>query len=182
MPWTRRFWGLDSALAYKRHFPAINWLTSYSLYDLGGWFNSTVSDEWSVCRQRMMDLLQDEAELDEIVKMVGMDALSAGDRLKMEAARSIREDFLHQNSFHEIDTYSSLKKQLMMMRLVLAFYDQAGEALTKKASINDLVKLAVRERIGRYKYTLEDNLDAEYESVLADLAKEVGACCGKEDF
>ena len=104
------FWGLDSALAYKRHFPAINWLTSYSLYvdNLGKWFDENVSDEWMSCRQGLMSLLQEEAELEEIVKMVGMDALSPIDRLKMEAARSIREDFLHQNSFHEIDTYTPL--------------------------------------------------------------------------
>ena len=148
------FWGLDSALAYKRHFPAINWLTSYSLYldSMGKWFDEKVSPEWMRCRQAMMSLLHDEAELDEIVKMVGMDALSAGDRLKMEAARSIREDFLHQNSFHEVDTYSSLKKQLLMMQLVLAFYNQAKGALATGASIHDLLKMPVRERIGRFKY------------------------------
>ena len=112
------FWGLDSALAYKRHFPAINWLTSYSLYldDVGPWFDKNVSDDWMSLRQKMMTLLQEEAELDEIVQMVGMDALSPGDRLKMEAARSIREDFLHQNSFHEVDTYTSLEKQHYMMK------------------------------------------------------------------
>ena len=116
------FWGLDSALAYKRHFPAINWLNSYSLYldDMEKWFNGNVAEDWMEGRQKMMTLLQEEAELEEIVKMVGMDALSPTDRLKMEAARSIREDFLHQNSFHEVDTYTSLKKQHMMMRLVNA--------------------------------------------------------------
>ena len=178
------FWGLDSSLAYKRHFPAINWLTSYSLYldSMGKWFDENVSADWMTNRQKMMSLLQDEAELDEIVKMVGMDALSAGDRLKMEAARSIREDFLHQNSFHEIDTYSSLKKQLLMMRLVVAYYEQSKDALGRNADIQDLIKLPVRERIGRFKYTHEDRLDEEYESVSADLAKEIAACCGKEDF
>ena len=107
------FWGLDSALAYKRHFPAINWLNSYSLYldNMEEWFNENVAEDWMEGRQEMMTLLQEEAELEEIVKMVGMDALSPTDRLKMEAARSIREDFLHQNSFHEVDTYTSLKKQ-----------------------------------------------------------------------
>ena len=106
------FWGLDSALAYKRHFPAINWLTSYSLYldNMQDWFNNTVAEDWMSDRQRMMSLLTEEAALEEIVQMVGMDALSPGDRLKMEAARSIREDFLHQNSFHEIDTYTPLRK------------------------------------------------------------------------
>ncbi len=173
------FWGLDSALAYKRHFPAINWLTSYSLYldSMGKWFDEKVSPEWMHCRQAMMSLLHDEAELDEIVKMVGMDALSAGDRLKMEAARSIREDFLHQNSFHEVDTYSSLKKQLLMMQLVLAFYKQAKGALATGASIHDLLKMPVRERIGRFKYTLEENLDVEYDDITEALCHEIAVCC-----
>lgn len=133
-------------------------------------------------RQKMMSLLQDEAELEEIVKMVGMDALSAGDRLKMEAARSIREDFLHQNSFHEVDTYSSLKKQYLLMKLVVAYYEQGVEALEKGANIQDLVKLDVREKIGRFKYVLEENLDEEYKAVLEQLAKEISNITGKEDF
>ena len=178
------FWGLDSSLAYKRHFPAINWLTSYSLYldNMAPWFNEHVDSDWMEDRQKMMSLLQDEAELEEIVKMVGMDALSPGDRLKMEAARSIREDFLHQNSFHEVDTYTSLKKQLLMMRLVIAYYEKSVEALEKGASVNDLVKLPVREAIGRYKYTLEDHLDEEYKKVTEQLAAEVADACRKEDF
>ena len=130
----------------------------------------------------MMSLLQDEAELEEIVKMVGMDALSAGDRLKMEAARSIREDFLHQNSFHEVDTYSSLKKQYLLMKLVVAYYEQGVDALEKGANIQDLVKLDVREKIGRFKYVLEENLDEEYKAVLEQLAKEISNITGKEDF
>ena len=134
------FWGLDSALAYKRHFPAINWLNSYSLYldDMEKWFNGNVAEDWMEGRQKMMTLLQEEAELEEIVKMVGMDALSPTDRLKMEAARSIREDFLHQNSFHEVDTYTSLKKQHMMMRLVNAFYERSVAALGEGASLRKL--------------------------------------------
>ena len=178
------FWGLDSSLAYKRHFPAINWLNSYSLYldNMAPWFNEHVDSDWMEDRQKMMSLLQDEAELEEIVKMVGMDALSPGDRLKMEAARSIREDFLHQNSFHEVDTYTSLKKQLLMMRLVIAYYEKSVEALEKGASVNDLVKLPVREAIGRYKYTLEDHLDEEYKKVTEQLAAEVADACRKEDF
>ena len=178
------FWGLDSALAYKRHFPAINWLTSYSLYldNISGWFTKNVADDWMSGRQEMMSLLQDEAQLNEIVQMVGMDALSAPDRLKMEAARSIREDFLHQNSFHEVDTYTSLKKQLLMMRLVLAYYDKSVEALGNGAGVQDLIKLPVREQIGRYKYTLEENLDAEYQKVLDTLDTQIADVCGKEDF
>ena len=178
------FWGLDSALAYKRHFPAINWLKSYSLYlnDMEKWFNANVAGDWRSCRQEMMALLQDEAELEEIVKMVGMDALSAGDRLKMEAARSIREDFLHQNSFHKIDTYTSLKKQHLMMKLVLGFYDKSVEALKEGAAVNDLIKMSVREQIGRYKYTPEDQLDAQYEAVVKELAAEISGLIGKEDL
>ena len=175
------FWGLDSALAYKRHFPAINWLTSYSLYldNIGPWFNEEVSPEWLENRQTMMSLLQDEAELDEIVQMVGMDALSAGDRLKMEAARSIREDYLHQNSFHEVDTYTSLRKQYLMMKLVVAYYEEAREALNQGAPIRDLIMLDVREQIGRYKYTLEANIEEEYEKVYTELKKEIAAVVGK---
>ena len=178
------FWGLDSALAYKRHFPAINWLTSYSLYvdNMADWFNSEVAGDWMEDRQKMMSLLQEEAELDEIVKMVGMDALSPTDRLKMEAARSIREDFLHQNSFHEIDTYTSLRKQYLMMKLVLAFYEEASEALTKGASMQILINMEVRERIGRYKYTLDADIETEYEKILNELHTEIAGAFGKEDF
>ena len=177
------FWGLDANLAYKRHFPAINWLTSYSLYldDMGPWFNSHVAPDWMELRQEMMSLLQDEAELDEIVKMVGMDALSSSDRLKMEAARSIREDFLHQNSFHEIDTYTSLEKQHNMMELVLAFYKESQDALDKGASINDLLKMPVREKIGRYKYVHEDNLKKEMDDIVEELHTEIANTIGKEE-
>ncbi|MRM88199.1 V-type ATP synthase subunit A [Faecalicatena contorta] len=178
------FWGLDSALAYKRHFPAINWLNSYSLYldDMEKWFNAKVAPDWMENRQKMMSLLQEEAELEEIVKMVGMDALSPSDRLKMEAARSIREDFLHQNSFHEVDTYTSLKKQHMMMKLVMAFYEQAVAALAEGASLQKLISMPVREQIGRFKYTHEDQLDSAYEEVKKELHMEIANTIGKEDF
>ncbi len=112
--------------------------------------------------------------------MVGMDALSAEDRLKMEAARSIREDFLHQNSFHEIDTYTSLRKQFLMMELVIAFYDKSLEALRQGASIQQLLGMAVRERIGRYKYTPNENIDAEYEKISNELHSEIANLIGKE--
>ena len=168
------FWGLDSELAYKRHFPAINWLNSYSLYldDMEKWFNSEVAPDWMEGRQKMMSLLQEEAELEEIVKMVGMDALSPGDRLKMEAARSIREDFLHQNSFHEVDTYTPLKKQYMMMRLVNAFYEKAVDALAKGAELRKLISMPVRERIGRFKYVKEDALEELDAQIAAAFRKE----------
>ena len=177
------FWGLDSALAYKRHFPAINWLTSYSLYidSIGSWFNENVDKLWLELRQKLMTLLQEEAELDEIVKMVGMDALSAPDRLKMEAARSIREDFLHQNSFHEVDTYTSLKKQHMMMRLVNAFYERSVAALGEGASLRKLISMPVREQIGRFKYVKEDALDAEFVKVDEELSAQIANAFVKED-
>ena len=169
------FWGLDASLAYQRHFPAINWLSSYSNYldQLSPWFNGNVESDWMKLRGRIMSLLQDESEIEEIVKLVGMDAISAADRLKLEAARSIREDFLHQNAFHEIDTYSSLKKQLMMMKLILMYYDQGKAALEKGASIDKLAALPVREQIGRFKYTEESALDQEFAKTETELMKQL---------
>lgn len=178
------FWGLDSNLAYKRHFPAINWLTSYSLYlqDMEKWFNANVAEDWMEHRQAMMALLQEESELEEIVKMVGMDALSPADRLKMEAARSIREDFLHQNSFHEVDTYTSLKKQHLMMKLVMAFYDFGVKALADGANIEEIISMPVRESIGRFKYVHEDEIEQAYDKVMAEFAEEGKKIDGKEAF
>ncbi len=179
------FWGLDSALAYKRHFPAINWLTSYSNYadSLGNWFNKNVNEEWTSLRGRIMALLSDEAALDEIVKLVGMDALSPEDRLKMEAARSIREDFLHQLAFHEVDTYTSLNKQFRMMKLVTSYYDESLEALAAGAGIEEIVALPVRESIGRFKYVPEEKVDSEYSSVMQELNSQLKlARSRKEDY
>ena len=179
------FWSLDADLAYQRHFPAINWLTSYSLYldSLGKWFDANVDEDWMTLRGRMMSILSDESKLNEMVQLVGMDALSAPDRLKMEAARSIREDFLHQDAFHEIDTFSSLKKQFMMMDLVLSYYDKSVEALDQGASLNSLIALPVREEIGRFKYTPEKDLKEKFDAVSKELDKEIGeAESAKEDF
>ncbi len=176
------FWGLDANLAYKRHFPAINWLTSYSLYvdSLSRWFDQEVSGDWMRNRGRLMHLLQDESELEEIVRLVGMDALSPSDRLKMEAARSIREDFLHQLAFHEVDTHTSLHKQELMMKLILLYYDLASETLVAGAAIDELVALPVRERIGRFKYVPEDQVDKEFEQVEAQLKHELSRLLIKE--
>lgn len=178
------FWGLDSALAYRRHFPAINWLNSYSLYvdNISKWFENNVAGEWMNLRQELMGLLQDEAQLEEIVKMVGMDALSAPDRLKMEAARSIREDFLHQNSFHEVDTYTSVNKQYLMMKLVLAYYNKAIDVLKKGVLVETLIALPVREQIGRYKYTPEEQTQKRYEEIVEQMDRELMSACKKEDF
>ena len=169
------FWGLDSALAYKRHFPAINWLTSYSLYvdSMADWFNKSANGNWTELRTRIMRILQNEAELEEIVKLVGMDALSAPDRLTLETARSVREDYLHQDAFHEVDTYTSIEKQFLMMKLILMYYDAAAEALEKGADIEKLVNLEVRERIGRYKYTPQADIAGEFDKITAQLKDEI---------
>ena len=149
---------------------------------MGPWFDREVADDWMSNRQKMMTLLQEEANLEEIVKMVGMDALSAPDRLKMEATRSIREDFLHQNSFHEIDTYTSLNKQYLMMKLVLGYYYEANEALSNGASIDKLIALPIREQIGRFKYTKEEDIQSRYDEILKELEIQVAGAFDKEDF
>ncbi|WP_303804080.1 V-type ATP synthase subunit A [Ruminococcus flavefaciens] len=177
------FWGLDSNLAYQRHFPAINWLTSYSLYadSLADWYNNNVSKDWMKSRARFMEILHEEAELKEIVKLIGMDALSPNDRLKMETARSIREDFLHQLAFHEVDTYTSLKKQLYMMKLILNFNDEAADVLAKGADVEAVANLEVREKIGRFKYIEEDKTDAEFNKLSVEISSELNELLDKEE-
>lgn len=154
------FWGLDAQLAYKRHFPAINWLSSYSLYadTIDAYFNKEVAEDWSELRIEAMALLQEEASLDEIVRLVGIDALSEKDRLKLEVAKSIREDYLQQNSFHEIDTYTSLEKQYRMLKLVLLFKKEAERALEAGVYLNKILELEVRDKIARAKYINEDDI------------------------
>ena len=178
------FWGLDSSLAYKRHFPAINWLNSYSLYvdTLSDWFNKNVDSSFMERRAQVLKLLQEEAELEEIVKLVGMDALSPHDRLKLEAARSIREDFLHQNAFHDEDTYTPISKQFLMMNLILEFYNFSLHAVENGVSIDDLLKLPVKEQIGRFKYISSKKSGEEYKNILQKIAVQVGATLKKEDF
>ena len=177
------FWGLDAGLAYKRHFPAVNWLTSYSLYvdTMANWYKENVAEDWMDLRARIMALLQDESELEEIVKLVGMDALSKQDRIKLEAARSIREDFLHQNAFHETDTYSTLKKQYKMMELVLAFFDKSTAALSNGANLDALIEMPIRERIGRFKYVKDSEVDTSFDDILYNLEKDIDAITAKGD-
>ena len=177
------FWGLDAGLAYKRHFPAVNWLTSYSLYvdTMANWYKENVAPDWMDLRARVMALLQEESELEEIVKLVGMDALSDIDRIKLEAARSIREDFLHQNAFHETDTYSTLKKQYHMMQLVMAFYDKSAAALEQGAQLNLLINMPIRERIGRFKYVHEDEIEQNYQDILHNLDIDIDNIIKKGD-
>ena len=175
------FWRLDADLAYQRHFPAINWLSSYSLYldSLGKWFDSQTDGEWMKLRGEMMRILQQESELNEMVQLVGMDALSWPDRLTMEAARSIREDYLNQNAFMDTDTYTTLEKQHLMMKLILAYYDKGKEALAQGATINSLVNLPCREEIGRYKYTENEKIHSEYDRIMKDLEEAIGDAISK---
>lgn len=170
------FWGLSAQLAYKRHFPAIDWLQSYSLYidSMADWFSDTVGEDWNTMRGEAMSILQHESELEEIVRLVGIDALSWDDRLTMEVARSIREDYLHQNAFDEIDTYSSLKKQHLMLQLILHYSRKGHEALKNGAPLSDLLALPVRDRIARAKYVHEDDL-AQFDTFESDLNSQIAA-------
>jgi V/A-type H+-transporting ATPase subunit A len=168
------FWGLDAQLAYRRHFPAINWLDSYSLYldKIGKWMDDSVASDWSELRSKAMIILQEESKLDEIVRLVGIDALSERDRLKLEVAKSIREDYLQQNAFHEVDTYSSLDKQHKMLKLVLAFQVEAEKALAAGVYLDKVLKMEVRDRIARSKYISEDQM-SKIDDIFTDLSKEV---------
>ncbi len=177
------YWGLDAQLAYERHFPAINWLTSYSLYEdtLGPWFDSEINPNWMKTRRQMMSILTDEARLKEIVQMVGMDALSDPDRLKLEAACSIREDFLHQDAFDPVDTYTSPQKCYELMDLVIQFYEKSSEALNKGADIKDIISMPVREEIGRFKYIPEEETKDAYEKIENHLNAQLADALNKEE-
>ena len=168
------FWGLSAQLAYKRHFPAIDWLTSYSLYSdrLGDWYQENVDEEWTALRAETMKILQEEASLDEIVRLVGMDALSPADRLTMETAKSIREDYLHQNAFHEVDTYASLKKQFKMLKLIIENDKLCRNALSKGVELEDLMLLPIKEKIGRSKYIEEKDL-ASFDELFKEMKQEI---------
>lgn len=165
------FWSLDASLAYARHFPAVNWLTSYSLYvdRLTKWFADNVSKEFPVLRGETMKLLQEEAELQEIVQLVGVDALSFQDQFKLEACKSIREDYLHQNAFHDVDTYASMNKQDKMLKLIMEYYKKGSEGIEKGADYNALVSMPLRETIGRFKYVEEENVDGQYKALMEEL-------------
>ncbi len=169
------FWGLDASLAYRRHFPSINWLNSYSLYKdrLAPWFTENVSKNWSNVTGEALRLLQVESELDEIVKLVGMDALSPSDRLTLESARSVREDYLQQNAFDEEDTYTSLDKQYKMLTTILSFYNKCKQALTEGADIEKISDLPVRERIGRLKSVSEINIENEVNEIEKDIDEQL---------
>lgn len=177
------FWCLDSSLAYKRHFPAINWLQSYSLYvdKLVEWYEDNVDKEFPKLRAKTIALLQEEAELQEVVQLVGVDGLSFEDRLKLEISKSIREDYLHQNAFHDVDTYTSLNKQYKLLKLIHNFHELARTAIARGANFNELMQLPVRETVGRFKYIEEENIDASYETIMNEMRQSISALTIGED-
>ncbi|MDR0426395.1 MAG: V-type ATP synthase subunit A [Clostridiales bacterium] len=170
------FWGLSSALAYKRHFPALDWLTSYSLYSdrLSDWYEANLGPGFNVCRADAMRILQEEARLDEIVRLVGVDALSPRDRVTMETAKSIREDYLHQNAFHETDTYTPLESQSRMLELILSCHKLSAEAVDKGIPIKKIIALPVREAIGRSKYIGKDT-GGRFDEIAGELKAQFAA-------
>jgi V/A-type H+/Na+-transporting ATPase subunit A len=177
------FWGLDASLAYRRHFPAINWLISYSLYleNVAVYFRDTLGEQWNDMRREAMRLLQEEAELEEIVRLVGVDALSARERLILETSKSLREDFLHQNAMHEVDTYSSLSKQFSMLELILMYHHQATVLVEKgeiDLNLEELFALPVRERIARARYVPEESLK-ELEGIKLEIKEQIASLAGE---
>ncbi|WP_073011407.1 V-type ATP synthase subunit A [Clostridium amylolyticum] len=168
------FWGLDSQLAYKRHFPSINWLNSYSLYldRIGEWMNKNIASDWTKLQIEAMTLLQEEANLEEIVRLVGIDALSEKDRLKLEVAKSLREDYLQQNAFHDVDTYASLDKQYKMLKLILGFHKEAERALKTGVYLEKILAMEVRDKIARSKYIAESEI-SRIDEITTELTSEV---------
>lgn len=182
---TKVFWGLDSQLAYQRHFPAINWLSSYSLYapTIGEYWDAKYDGEWSAFRTEAMSLLEEEDNLKEIVRLVGIDALSKNERLVLETSKSIREDFLHQNSFHEIDTYASMDKQFKMLRNILTFHNIAKQVLSRGGMLRDIIDMPIREEIARMRYIEEnelEKLDELDERIKSELGK-LSVAGGEDD-
>ena len=175
------FWGLSASLAYKRHFPAIDWLISYSLYAdrMADWYDKNVGEDFVKLRAFIMNVLQDEANLDEIVRLVGVDALSYRDRMTLETAKMVREDYLHQNAFHETDTYTSLAKQYKMLALIKKFHDLGVAAVDNYADLDEILALPAKERIGRAKYIEESKLDV-FDEISDELEREMTALTSGE--
>jgi len=161
------FWALDTALAFRRHFPAINWLTSYSLYldTLEEWFKRNVAEDWPIIRREAMAILQKEAELLEIVRLVGPDALPEADRATLEAARMIREDFLMQHAYHPVDSYCPTHKMYRMLKIILRFSQRMREAIDKGIPLAKVLRLPVKEEIARMKIVPYDKVDDVYDDI-----------------
>lgn len=177
------FWGLSADLAHARHFPAIGWLQSYSLYReaVCDWYDKNVDAEWGAKVLRTMAILQQEAELNEIVRLVGLDALGFSDRLALECARSIREDFLQQDAYHEVDTYNSAGKQMKILKTIHLWYDKAVTALESGAQFSSISTMGIKETIARMKYVPEEEFEASYEKLLKDMDDEFAALTNEED-
>ena len=178
------FWALDSSLAYARHFPAINWLTSYSLYldMLEPWYTEQFGESYMKNREKAMHILQEESELQEIVRLVGQDALSPADRLTMETAKMIREDFLQKNAFVDEDTYSSYAKQFRLLDIILQYDSLCRDALNKGADMNGLFAIDAREKIGRAKMADAKTFESDYDAIAAQMKKEIDeVIAGGED-
>ncbi len=173
---TRVFWALDTTLADRRHFPAINWLTSYSLYKehVSDWYEKEVSKGWLELRDEAMTILQKESELREIVQLVGPDALPGRERLLLEVARMIREDFLQQNAYHDVDTFCDLKKQYEMLKAILKFYEKAGLSLAKGIDLNEITKLDVIDKIARMKELKGKDFEKRIDDIAKDLKEKLG--------
>jgi len=169
------FWGLSSSLAYKRHFPSIDWIQSYSLYldKLNDWYRDNINSEWAELRTEAMAILQEESSLNEIVRLVGIDALSDKDRVLMETAKSLREDYLQQDAFDEVDTYASMHKQYKMLQLILTCHHESLNALDNDADMNDVISIKAKEAIGRAKYVTEEEVDQKYAQIEKDMKQQL---------
>jgi V/A-type H+-transporting ATPase subunit A len=179
---TKVFWGLDARLAFARHFPAIDWLQSYSLYldDVRDWWTQEVSDKWRSYRDEAMRILQEEAELEEIVRLVGVEALSTGDRLLLETAKSLREDFLHQNAYHEVDTYASSQKQFAMLEIILDLHHLASEAIERGAPFREILELKEREDIAKLKFVPENEFPHTLKNLREKITTAISSMAGED--
>jgi V/A-type H+/Na+-transporting ATPase subunit A len=177
---TRVFWSLDAALASRRHFPSINWLNSYSLYvaDLEPWTRANIAADWMTLRQRAVQTLQQEAELQEIVQLVGVDALPEREKAVLDVSRMLREDYLQQSAYDDIDTYTSIQKQYRMLRAILTFGEKEQEAVTRGATVQQVAKLPVREKLSRMKSIPETDHAAAFDRIELEMAESIGALGG----
>jgi V/A-type H+-transporting ATPase subunit A len=174
------FWGLDDRLAARKHFPAINWLTSYSLYTerLDDYFRAAAGPDFPEMRDEAMSILQQEAELTEIVRLVGIDSLSPRQRMILDTAKSLREDFLYQSAFHDVDTYCSQKKQYGILHAILTLHHKALQAIDEGVRIERIASLPVKEQIARARVTPEEEWPATYEKIMAAISAEIEAESG----
>jgi len=171
---TRVFWALDASLASRRHFPSINWLTSYSLYadNMGEWYKNNVASDWVTLRKEALEILQRESELQEIVQLVGYDALPEPEKGVLDTARSIREDYLQQSAYDEVDTYTSIKKQYLLLRTILDFGRKESDAIKKGATSSKIGALESRKMISRIKWTKEDQVEQLINNTMSTMEKE----------